>query len=373
MVPVPSPTPRAAGGSTLRVAVLGYGLAGSAFHAPLIAGVPGLELACISSSNPDKVRADWPGVRVAASAEEVNADPAIDVVVVATPNQTHHPLAKAALLAGKHVVVDKPCTVTLAETDDLLATARAANRVLTVYQNRRFDGDFQVLRQVLASGVLGRVAHVESHFDRYRPQVLARWREQDIPGSSLWLDLGSHLMDQAVQLWGCPDDLLLDVARQREGAQVHDWFHAVLRYDQSHPGLRVVLHATALAASPGARYTVHGTQGSFVKHGLDPQEDALRAGARPQLDTPGAWGHDPRPGELVLHGPAGGGERAVRRAPEAPGNYLAFYANLRDHLRAGAPLEVTPAQARQLMALLARGEQSLEQGRFVPTGDLRLH
>ena len=360
----PSPT----ASRPLRVAVLGYGLAGSAFHAPLIAGVPGLELSCVVSSRPDKVRADWPGVAVAAQPQQAFEDPSIDIVVVATPNDTHHALAKSALLAGKHVVVDKPCTVTLAETEDLLAIAQAQGRVLTVYQNRRFDADYLALRQVLASGQLGRVAHFESHFDRYRPQVLDRWRERNIPGSSQWLDLGSHLLDQTVQLWGCPDDISLNLALQRDGTQVNDWFHAVLRYESRHPGLRVVLHASALAASPSPRYAVHGTHGSFVKFGLDPQEDALRAGGRPHLDALGAWGQDPLPGEVLSYQ----NDKATRQAaPHTSGNYLAYYANLRDHLLGRCPIEVTPPQLRQLMALLGRGEQSAREGRLVSTADLQ--
>ena len=364
---VPFPTSHPAGGSNLRVAVIGYGLAGSAFHAPLISGVPGLELACVVSRRPDKVLTDWPAVTVAAAPQQVFDDRLIDVVVVATPNDTHHALAKAALLAGKHVVVDKPCTVTLAETDDLLATAQAQGRVLTVYQNRRFDADYLALRQVLASGQLGRVVHFESHFDRYRPQVLERWRERDIPGSSQWLDLGSHLLDQTVQLWGCPDDISLNLAFQREGTQVNDWFHAVLRYESRHPGLRVVLHASALAASPGPRYAVHGTLGSFVKFGLDPQEDALRAGGRPCIDALGDWGQDPLVGEVLSHE---NGQASRQAAPNPAGNYLAYYANLRDHLFGRVPIEVTPTQVRQLMALLGRGEQSAREGRLVGNADI---
>jgi len=282
-----------ASAAPLQVALIGYGNAGRIFHAPLIPGVPGLQLACICSSRPEAVRADWPQMRVLATPEAVFADPGIDVVVVATPNASHHALAKAALQAGKHVVVDKPCCVTLAETDDFLATAQAKKRVLTVFQNRRFDSDFLALQQVLASGQLGRVVQVESHFDRYRPTVPARWREQSLPGSGLWFDLGPHLVDQALALWGLPDALCLDLACLRDGAQVNDWFHAVLRYDTRHGGLRVILHASTLVAELGPRWAVHGTQGSFTKFGLDTQEDALKAGRRPQMDALHDWGQDP--------------------------------------------------------------------------------
>lgn len=176
------PAPQPAQYPALQVALIGYGGAGRIFHAPLISGVPGLQLNAIVSSQHAAVLADWPGVRSLASANVALADPAIDLVVIATPNASHFELAKSALNAGKHVVVDKPCTVTLAETDALLALAKANNKVLTVFQNRRFDSDFLALQQVIQSGTLGRLVQVDSHFDRYRPTVPVRWREQSTPG-----------------------------------------------------------------------------------------------------------------------------------------------------------------------------------------------
>ena len=353
----------------LQVALIGYGSAGRIFHAPLISGVPDLQLACVCSSQTAAVQADWPQVRVVATLDAVLVDPGIDVVVVATPNASHHALAKAALLAGKHVVVDKPCCVTLAETDDLLATAQSQNRVLTVFQNRRFDSDFLALQQVLVSGQLGRVVQVESHFDRYRPAVPARWREQSLAGSGLWFDLGPHLLDQALALWGAPDALSLDLACLRDGAQVNDWFHAVLRYDSRHGGLRVILHASTLVAQPGPRWAVHGTRGSFTKYGLDPQEDALKAGHRPQLTTLDGWGEDPQAGEVLRFDSIAGVASPVsvrQAAPNPRGNYLDYYARLRDHLRGLAPEPpVSASDVRSVMRLLTLGEKSAAQGRFV--------
>jgi predicted dehydrogenase len=365
----------------LKIALIGYGNAGRIFHAPLISGVPGLELACICSSKPEAVHADWPDVRVVATPESVFADPQIDLVVIATSNESHFPLAKAALLAGKHVVVDKPCAVTLAETDELLATAQHQNRVLTVFHNRRFDSDFLALKQVLASGQLGRVVHVESHFDRYRPQVPGRWRDENLPGSGLWFDLGAHLVDQVLQLFGPPDAVQVDLATQREGAQVNDWFHAQLKCESRYPGLRVILHGSALVPEIGPRWTVHGTEGSFIKCGLDPQEDALKAGRRPQLTALQDWGQDPKVGQVVRHEPdptdslnrsatasvpsTGATQRVSRAAPDVPGNYLLYYSQLRDHLAGQGPLHVTPEQVHQVMAVLTVGEQSAREGRFL--------
>lgn len=374
-------TPTTPATPPLAIALIGYGNAGRIFHAPLISGVPGLHLACICSSKPEAVHADWPTVHVVATPEAVFADSGIDLVVIATSNESHFSLAKAALLAGKHVVVDKPCAVTLAETDELLATAQQQNRVLTVFQNRRFDADFLALKQVLASGQLGRVVHVESHFDRYRPTVPQRWREENLPGSGLWFDLGAHLVDQVLQLFGPPDAVLVDLAMQREGAQTNDWFHAQLKYERYHPGLRVILHGSALVPEIGPRWTVHGTEGSFIKYGLDPQEDALKTGRRPQLTALQDWGQDPKVGQVVRHepcltdtiNPAGTAnapgtsatQRVSRVAPEVAGNYLRYYAQLRDHLSGQGPLHVTPEQVRQVMAVLTLGEQSALEGRFL--------
>lgn len=369
MTPTPI-APHPAQHAPLQVALIGYGGAGRIFHAPLIAGVPGLQLACIVTRQADVVQRDWPAVRCVASASAALADPAIDLVVIATPNASHFELAHAALLAGKHVVVDKPCTVTLTETETLLDLARQQGRVLTVFQNRRLDSDFLALQQVIASGQLGRVVQVDSHFDRYRPTVPGRWREQNLPGSGLWLDLGAHLLDQALVLFGQPDALLLELANVRDGVQVNDWFHAVLRYDSVHAGLRVILHASTQVAETGPRWAVHGTQGSFTKFGLDAQEDALKAGQRPQLDAAfHDWGQDPQPGQVLRMESMTGVAAPVSvrmAAPHPPGNYLAYYAQLRDHLWGLQPQPgVTPAQVFAVMQLLTLGEQSAASGRFV--------
>jgi predicted dehydrogenase len=347
---------------TLRAGLVGYGFAGQTFHAPVLSAVPGLELAAVASSRPHKVHADWPGVAVVPDAAALVGRPDIDLVVVATPNAQHHPVAKAALEAGKHVVVDKPFTLDVAEARELELLARRNNRLLAVYQNRRFDADFLTLKDVLASGELGRLVYLESHFDRFRPEVRDRWREQKVPGAGLWVDLGAHLVDQAVQLFGTPDTLQLDTAALRDGAQVEDYFHAVLRYESGpHAPLRVVLHATTLAAHAAPRYIVHGTRGSYIKHGVDPQEDALRAGQRPPM---AGWGADPQDGELVV--PASDGGEPQRRVwPTRAGNYLEYYAAVRDAILGNGPNPVPPEQAVALMELLDIGQQSAAEGRAI--------
>ena len=354
----------------LQVALIGYGGAGRIFHAPLISGVPGLQLRCIVTRQRDAVQNDWPDVCCVTSANAALDDPDIDLVVIATPNASHFELAQTALKAGKHVVVDKPCTVTLPETQCLLDLAQAQGRMLTVFQNRRFDADFLALQQVIQSGALGRLVEVNSHFDRYRPSVPVRWREQALPGSGLWFDLGPHLLDQALTLFGLPDDISMDVAALRDGAQVNDWFHAVLRYTTRHAGLRVVLHASTLVAELGPRWAVHGTRGSFTKFGLDTQEEALKTGERPQLGHLQHWGVDPQPGQVRSFNTMAGVAAPVsvrRAAPNPAGTYLSFYAQLRDHLRGLTPEPpVTPKQVHAVMQLLTLGAQSAAQGRVVP-------
>ncbi|PXW99220.1 putative dehydrogenase [Sphaerotilus hippei] len=344
----------------IQVGIVGCGFATTTFHAPLIRSVPGLRLAAISSSDPDKVRAGWPGVDVCTSAQALFERPDIDLVVIPTPNDTHHPLALQALAAGKHVVVDKPFTLDVAQARELIELADRTGRLLSVFHNRRWDADFLTVQQLVAAGTLGRLTHVESHFDRFRPEVRPRWREGGGPGSGLWYDLGPHLLDQVLRLFGPPRTLSLDLATQRDGGQADDWFHAVLRYGE----LRVILHASALVAGLGPRFALHGTLGSYTKFGLDPQEDALKAGGCP--GTPG-WGADPAPGTWTRIG-ADGLEASVLEG--AAGDYTRYYAGIRDALVDGAPNPVPAREALQVMRLIELGHASVAEGRVVTVGDL---
>ncbi|HLT44629.1 MAG TPA: oxidoreductase [Luteimonas sp.] len=339
----------------LNVALLGYGLAGRVFHAPLIVHTPGLRLHSVASSDAAKVQADFPDVAVVADPARVFADPGVDLVVVATPNATHAPLAIAALRAGRHVLVDKPLATGLAEAERMVAAARESGRILSVFQNRRQDADFLTLRGLVEEGRLGEVVELHSHFDRFRPAVADRWRERAGPGAGLWFDLGPHLVDQVLQLFGMPLAVQADIAVQRPEAAVDDFFHVVLRY----PRLRAVLHAGALVAANGLRFAVHGTGGSYIKHGLDPQEAALRAGIAP--GAPG-WGRDPQPGILTVP------DAEPQALAGVDGDYRACYAAMRDAiLGSGAP-PVTPDQALEVMQVLDAGVASAASGRSI---DLR--
>ena len=340
----------------LNVALLGFGLAGSVFHAPLVAGTPGMRLHTVVSRDAGKVHASHPRARVVADAAHAFADADVDLVVVATPNDTHAPLALAALAAGKHVVVDKPFALDIAQAQSMIAAAGQAGRVLTVFHNRRWDADFLALRALLDSAALGEVVELHSHFDRFRPQVPDRWRDRAGAGSGLWYDLGPHLVDQVLQLFGAPLAINADLAQQREGAQATDYFHVQLRY----PRLRAILHAGALVPGYGLRFAVHGTGGSWIKHGLDPQEDALRGGALPA----GAdWGRDPSPGTL-LQAQADGNVRQAP-SPSPHGDYPAYYARLRDAINRGTPPPVAAGEAMQVMRVIEAGLLSHAQRREV--------
>lgn len=340
----------------LQVALVGYGLAGRVFHAPLIAAVDGLQLRTVVSSDPGRVHADLPEVAVSDDPHAAFADPAIDLVVLATPNATHASLAIAALRAGRHVVVDKPLAVDLAEADLVRAAAGQARRVLSVFHNRRWDADFLALRALVEAGTLGTLAEVHSHFDRFRPAVPDRWRERAGAGAGLWLDLGPHLVDQMLQLFGLPDAVQADIGMQRAGVEVDDWFHVVLRFGR----LRAVLHAGALVPGAGLRFAVHGTGGSWFKSGLDPQEASLRAGSRP--GDPG-WGVDPAPGHLLqVH--AGGVVETPSPAPT--GDWRRYYAGVRTALLDGTPPPVTADEAHAVMRVLQAGIESAATGRVVP-------
>ena len=336
----------------LQLALVGYGYVGRVFHAPLITATPGLRLHSIVSRQPD-VAGRHPGTRVSTDRAAVLGDPDIDAVVIATPNATHAPIALEALAAGKHVLVDKPFTLDLAQAQAVMAAAEQAGRTCSVFQNRRWDADFLTVRQLLAAGTLGEIAEFHSHFDRHRPQVRDRWRESAAAGAGLWFDLGPHLLDQALLLFGRPQAIVADLLRQREGARSDDYFHVVLHY----PRLRAHLHAGSLVADARLRFAVHGRHGSYVKQGLDTQESMLRDGLAPGV--PG-WGEDPLPGMLTRADEDG----ALHASPldTLPGDYRRCYAAFRDAVAGHGTPPATVAEALQVMELLELAARSAALG-----------
>ncbi|MBI3899250.1 MAG: oxidoreductase [Gammaproteobacteria bacterium] len=341
----------------VRVGLIGYGYSGATFHAPLIATVNGLVIARIASSNADKVRHDFPDVTLAQHPDGVISAPDVDLIVIATPNNTHHLLAKQALLSGKHVVVEKPFTVTTAEAAELVELAAEKNRVLSVFHNRRWDNDFLTVRRCIESGMLGEINTYESHFDRYRPDVRQRWREQDVPGGGILYDLGSHLLDQALVLFGRPHTLFADIGIQRTGGAAVDYFHLVLGYGAK----RVLLHSGAIIRRSGPRFQVHGSVGSYIKQGLDPQEDALKAGQRPGdtrwgIEPESAYGHITREHQ---------GTVVDERVETLTGSYQTYYQGIFDALTRGTPVPVPAGDALNVIQMIEHARRSSREQRVI--------
>jgi len=334
----------------INVALIGYGFVGKTFHAPLIRSIPGLKLTVVSSSNEDKVKKDIPDVKVVASPEMAINNPDIDLVVIASPNDTHAPLAKMALNAGKHVVVDKPFTLNLDEARELSALAEEQKLLLSVFQNRRWDTDYLGVKQVIASGALGEIKHFESHIDRFRPEVRNRWREHNIPGSGLWFDIGPHIIDQALQLFGLPETVYGDIAVLRKGAEINDWAHVILNY----PEHKVILHASMLVAGGAIRFSVHGDKGSLIKKNADQQESQLLAGVLPGSEI---WGDDDD--DFILFD--GNQQSTMIKAPK--GDQRQFYIQVHDAISNNGANPVTPLQAIAVMAVLEAAVRSSQSGK----------
>jgi predicted dehydrogenase len=341
-------------GRTVRVGLIGYGYAGKTFHAPLIQSVAGLRLTVVGSSKRETVLADLPGVTVCSNMEEVATHPEVDLLVIASPNESHYPLAAAALHAGKHVVVDKPFTVNLADARVLVQLAEERGQLLSVFHNRRWDSEVLATKAIVESGVLGEINHFETHIDRYRPQVRQRWREQTGPGAGLWFDLGPHLIDQAVQLFGLPQTINASFAVLRKSGETDDWAHVQLNYKS----LQVILHTSLLVSGGVPRSVLHGTLGSWAKFGADVQERQLVAGVLP--GSPG-FGDDPDPG--ILYEGATGKQKKIL-APAT--NQAGYYVGIREALWGKQPNPVPPEQASAVMSMLDTSFQSGAMGRVLP-------
>ncbi len=342
------------------VGIVGFGAAGRVFHAPVISAVPALRLAAVVQRHGDDAGNLYPRIKTLKNADDLLGDPDIELVVVATPNATHFELARTALEAGKHVVVDKPFTVSSSEGRQLVDLAKKKGKILTVFQNRRWDGDFLTVCSVLQSKRLGRLVEFESHFDRFRNLLKpGAWKEAPLPGSGLLYDIGPHLIDQALMLFGYPPRLRADIRRERDGAVTDDQFEIVLLY----PNLKVTLEAGMLAREARPRFRLYGTNGSFVKWGLDPQEDGLRRGESPSakpwgVEGPEAWGILD-----VCDGPDGSREKVET----VPGRYQTFYENVCEAIVNGADLLVMPEQALRTIRIIELAIQSAGDGRIVET------
>ena len=341
------------------VGLIGFGLAGRSFHASVIRAVPGLRLAAILQRTGDDAAQIYPDVRVVRTLDELLSIDTIQLIAIATPNQTHFPLAVQCLEAGRDVVVDKPFTTSVSEAVELLNLAKSLRRVLTVYHNRRFDADFQALRSVVANGELGRIIRFESHYDRYRPSSKpGAWREKPGPGSGVLFDLGPHLIDHALTILGTPKFVYADVRIEREGFSTDDAFDICLEYPA---GVRAQLSATMLTITPRPRFFVAGSKGGFIKNDFDPLESTLRNGAIPpgeswMLEKEQSWG------ELTV---MENGQLKKKKIPSR-GDWREFYANVRDAILGKAPLLVTPQEILDVMAALDLAQESSRNGCRIP-------
>jgi len=352
--------------SEIGVAVVGFGLAGRVFHAPFVSAVPGLRLEAIVQRRGDEAAQAYPTIRIFRSFEQALDDAAVQLIVVATPNETHFDLARQAIKAGKHVVIDKPFAATSEEARELCQAARERGVVLAPFHNRRWDGDFLTVRRLIETNAVGRLVTLESHFDRFRPIPRANtWKEGADPANGLLFDLGPHLIDQALALFGLPTGITASVRKDRDGTQIEDAFDVTLDY----PRLRVHCRSTMVACDAAPRFLLHGIQGSFKKFGVDPQEPALVGGAKvPRLgETTGpVWLEEPEKdwGTLtVAPHPADPAHLTRTQIKTEAGDYRLFYANVRDAVRGTGQLAVKPEDGYRVIKLLEMARLSSKEQR----------
>ena len=353
------------------VGIVGFGLGGRVFHAPFVSAVSGLRLAAIVQRKGDEAAQAYPAAEIVRSLSEMLANPAIELVVVTTPSATHFALAKQALEAGKHVVIDKPFSATSEQALDLGRLAKSQGRLVVPFHNRRWDGDFQTVRKLIGEEAVGRLVTFESHFDRFRPVPPAgRWQEAANPANGMLFDLGAHLVDQALALFGAPDTITASVRMDRDGTAIEDAFDITLSYPRA-SGKALLAHCRTsyLACIPAPRFLLHGTRGSFRKYGLDPQEPALVGGAKvPAEGSPDVWLQEPEQawGALTVAPDPKTPETLVEsRVKTEPGDYRGFYANVRDAILGRAPLALTAEDGFRVIRLLELARQSSSEGRTV--------
>lgn len=346
----------------IRTGIIGYGLSGRVFHAPFIDVVDGFELTKISTSRPEKIKMieeRYPITSIVPDGKGIIDDPEIDLVIVTSPNTDHFRWAREALLAGKHVMVEKPFTINVAEADELIEIANRNKKILTVYHNRRFTSDTKTVKKILESGLLGDVRDYESHFDRYRanPRPAGAWREQPLPGSGIFYDLGAHLIDQALWFFGMPQAVTAEINSQRPWAKADDHFDVRLHY----PTFTATLKSGMLCKIPGPTYMIHGTNGSFVKYGLDVQEATLDGGAVPKGKD---WGREPE----NIWGTINVDYKGVKiqgKVESEPGDYREYFMNLRDAICGESEIMVKPEEARNVIRVIELAFQSSKERKTI--------
>ena len=329
----------------ISTALLSYGMSGLVFHGPLLKVHSGFSLSTIVQRKSSIPPALFPKIKIVQQVDEVIQDPSIELVVVNTPNETHYEFSRKALEAGKHIIVEKPFTVTTKEADDLIALAKSKKKVLTVFQSRRWDGDFLTVKKVIEGKLVGKLVEFEAHYDRFRNYIEPNtWKEERASGTGILYNLGSHMLDQVLVLFGMPNEVDARVGIQRPGGRVDDYYDIRLQYN----GFHAIIKSSYLVREQGPRYILHGTEGSFTKYGSDLQEQALKDGGVP--GSPG-WAVERKEfwGKLNT---ALGGVHMEGNIETIPGNYPGFYKNVYEAIRESKPLEVKPEEARDVIKLI---------------------
>ncbi|MDR1153080.1 MAG: oxidoreductase [Bacteroidales bacterium] len=345
----------------IQVGLASFGMSGKVFHAPILTHHPGFRVSRIVERSKNEVKNTYPEITSVRSFDELLDDDNIELVVVNTPDHTHFEYARKALEAGKHVIVEKPFTRTIGQGEDLLNLAERKNRMLSIFQNRRWDGDFLTVRQLIGNGWLGRLVEFESNYMRYRNYIQPdTWKESAIQGIGITYNLGSHMIDQAITLFGMPDAVWADIDSMRTGSEIDDYYIIKLIY----PEIKAVLKASYLVREEGPRYTLHGAHGSFLKYGIDPQEEMLKRGGNPSMPD---WGKEPEDRWGILNTEING-VHIRGKVETVAGNYAAFYDNIYDVLRNRAEPEVSPGQALNVILLIEAAMESSRNGQSVEIG-----
>jgi scyllo-inositol 2-dehydrogenase (NADP+) len=343
----------------INTALLSYGMSGEVFHGPLLMANPGFHLSAVVQRKSDSAHQHYPSIKVIRTVDEVIQDPDIELVIVNTPNETHFPFAVKAMEAGKHVVVEKPFTVTVKEADELIELSKKKNKILTAFQNRRWDGEFLTLKKVINENMVGRIVELEAHYDRFRNYIESNtWKEEEGTGKGILYNLGSHMLDQVLDLFGMPVEVDARVGIQRPGGRVDDFYDIRFQYD----GLLVIIKSSYLVREQGPRYILQGTEGSFVaSSGIDPQEQALK-----EKKIPGGagWGAADKESWGKLNTTIQG-LHVEGKIETIPGNYMGFYNNLYEVIREGKPMAVKPEQARDVIKLIEAAYESNRQHKAI--------
>ncbi|MCF8373426.1 MAG: Gfo/Idh/MocA family oxidoreductase [Bacteroidales bacterium] len=330
----------------IKTGIIGFGLSGQVFHAPFLHVHQGFEIKKVVERHDEKSKTIYTYVDIVKDYQELIDDSEIDLIVHCTPNIYHFPYVKDCLLAGTHVVIEKPFTPTAKEADELISIAESKGVKIFVYQNRRWDGDFLTIKKIIDSGELGEINYYEAHFDRFTPEPRrALWREEPQPGSGNLYDLGSHLIDQALHLFGQPENITADIQSQRDNTIVDDYFKLNLKY----PNMEAVLTAGMLVKDIGPRYIIRGSKGTFTKYGIDPQEASLKEGILPNSDN---WGIE----NPEFYGTITSTEKTKRIKTE-PGNYMGFYDNVFDVLINKKEMAIKPVEARNVIAMIEQAKE----------------